>query len=89
MSRALGHESVAITSRIYVHAIETLQDEAAARIDALLGEKVAGAFTFASGAPQKASVPQRCHKTSKTKEKPRKNGANMVATTGIEFVFRP
>ncbi len=87
VSRALGHESVAITSRIYVHAIETLQDEAAARIDALLGDKVAGTFAVAKGAPQNASVPQRCHKTYAQKEKPCKNRADVVAPTGIEPVF--
>jgi hypothetical protein len=34
VSRALGHESTAITSRIYLHAIESLNEGAAARIDA-------------------------------------------------------
>ena len=89
VSRALGHESVAITSRIYVHAIESLQDEAAARIDALLGEKVAGALAVASGSPQNVFVPQRCHASTQTKKKPRKNGANVVAPTGIEPVSAP
>ncbi len=40
VSRALGHESTAITSRIYLHAIEAFQHDAAARIDALLGNAV-------------------------------------------------
>jgi integrase len=31
VSHALGHESTAITSRVYRHAIEALQDDAAAR----------------------------------------------------------
>ncbi|MHB8147681.1 MAG: tyrosine-type recombinase/integrase [Vulcanimicrobiaceae bacterium] len=87
VSRALGHESVAITSRIYVHAIETLQDQAAALIDVLLGEKVAGAFAVANGTTQEASVPQRCHADAQTKKKPRVYGADVVALTGIEPVF--
>lgn len=70
VSRALGHESVAITSRIYVHAIETLQDEAAARIDALLGEKVAGAFAVANGTAQIAPVPQPCHEEAPSAKSP-------------------
>ena len=45
VSRALGHESTAITSRIYLHAIDTLQDDAAARIDALLGNAVTSALS--------------------------------------------
>ncbi len=44
VSRALGHESTAITSRIYLHAIEALQEDAAARIDALLGNAVTSAL---------------------------------------------
>ena len=47
VSRALGHESTAITSRIYLHAVETLQDDAAARIDALLGNAVTSALATA------------------------------------------
>jgi hypothetical protein len=37
VSGALGHESTAITSRIYLHGVEALQDDPAARINALLG----------------------------------------------------
>jgi len=44
VSRALGHESTAITSRIYLHAIEALQEDAATRIDALLGNVVTTAL---------------------------------------------
>lgn len=77
VSRALGHESVAITSRIYVHAIDTLQADAAARIDALLGPAVAGAMSL---------VPQPCHAIPLPKKKARKYGPIMVAPTGIEPV---
>lgn len=44
VSRALGHESAAITSRIYLHTVEALQEDAAARIDALLGNMVTSAL---------------------------------------------
>jgi integrase len=50
VSRALGHESTAITSRIYLHAIEALQEDAAARIDALLGSVVTTALAKPGGA---------------------------------------
>jgi hypothetical protein len=56
VSRALGHESTAITSHIYLHAIEALQEDAAARIDALLGNAVTSALAKPVGAaiPRKA-----------------------------------
>jgi len=50
VSRALGHESTAITSRIYLHAIEALKEDAAARIDALLGNAVTSALAKPIGA---------------------------------------
>ena len=51
VSRALGHESTAITSRVYLHAVETLQDDAAARIDALLAHRTTSSTaSSASGA---------------------------------------
>jgi integrase len=49
LSRALGHESTAITWRIYLHAIEALQEDAAARIDGLLGAVVTKALGNAPG----------------------------------------
>jgi integrase len=54
VSRALGHESTAITSRIYLHAIEALQEETAARIDALLGCTVTRAL-------ERPPVPVKAH----------------------------
>ena len=90
VSRALGHESVAITSRIYVHTIEALQADAAARIDAMLGSAVTSALGKQTG-PLKLSdsVPQACHATSFIKKKAHKCGPNVVAPTGIEPVFPP
>jgi hypothetical protein len=87
-SRALGHDSTAITSRIYLHAIEALQDDAAARIDALLGSAVTSAIAKAVG-PSKLgeSVPQRCHVPSLQTKNARKIERLLVAPTGIEPVY--
>ncbi|MGA9419307.1 MAG: tyrosine-type recombinase/integrase, partial [Candidatus Cybelea sp.] len=95
VSRALGHESTAITSRIYLHAIDTLQDDAAARIDALLGNAVAGALakppipvspavTHRQAHGDKESVPQPCHKSSLQTKNARRFERFVVAPTGIE-----
>jgi integrase len=83
VSRALGHESVAITSRIYAHAVESLQQDAASRIDAHLSEAVNGA----SMSPLPGSVPPRCHARQPGAKKARRNGLSVVAPTGIEPVF--
>lgn len=45
VSSALGHSTIAMTANTYVHAVEALQDDAAARIDGLLGHVVTGART--------------------------------------------
>jgi integrase len=63
VSRALGHESAAITSRIYVHAIEALQVEAAARLDALLGKTVAAAMAKNRRCHNGATSELACSKT--------------------------
>ncbi len=90
VSRALGHESTAITSRIYLHAVETLQDDAAARIDALLGNAITSALAKPS-VPSKLgeSVPQRCHATPLPIKNARKIERFRIAPTGIEPVFPP
>jgi integrase len=86
VSRALGHESVAITSRIYVHAIDALQADAAARIDALLGNAVTSALAKPlSPAKLAESVPQRCHAIPLPKKNARRSERLMVAPTGVEF----
>jgi integrase len=89
VSRALGHESTAITSRIYLHAIEALQEDAAARIDVLLGDAVASAIAEPLG-PSKLveSVPQRCHATPLPIKNARRIKRFLVAPTGIEPVYR-
>ncbi len=85
VSRALGHESTAITSRIYLHAIESLNEDAAARIDALLGNAVTSALAKPVG-PAKLveSVPQRCHVPSLQTKNARRFERFVVAPTGIE-----
>jgi hypothetical protein len=99
VSRALGHESTAITSRIYLHAVETLQDDAAARIDALLGNAVAGALakppiptnpttTLRQTQGDKESAPQRCHVMSLQTKNALRFERFVVAPTGIEPVNR-
>ncbi len=87
VSRALGHESTAITSRIYLHAIESLNEDAAARIDALLGNAVTSAVAQPR-IPSKPveSVPQRCHTTPLPIKNARKYKRFVVAPTGIEPV---
>ena len=87
VSRALGHESTAITSRIYLHAIESLNEDAAARIDALLGNTVTSAVAQPR-IPSKPveSVPQPCHATSLPIKNARQMKLFFVAPTGIEPV---
>ncbi len=89
VSRALGHESAAITSRIYVHAIEALQSDAALRLDAALGRAVNDAFGAPAGAVLNPSVQQRCNVGAATTKKARGYGLSVVAPTGIEPVFPP
>ena len=85
VSRALGHESTAITSRIYLHAIESLNEDAAARIDALLGKAVTSAVAQPRIPSKSAeSVPQRCHAAPLPIKNARKIGRFLVAPTGIE-----
>jgi hypothetical protein len=89
VSRALGHESTAITSRIYLHAIESLNEDAAARIDALLGNTVASAVAQPR-IPSKPveSVPQPCHPTALPLKNTRRFERFRIAPTGIEPVYR-
>jgi integrase len=101
VSRALGHESAAITSRIYLHAVEALQEDAAARIDALIGNAVSSALEKPIGRAHNErqvqhnpveSVPQRCHTPPPAIKNGRKFERFVVAPTGIEAViaaFRP
>lgn len=83
--RALGHESTAITSRIYLHVVEALQDDAAARIDALLGNAVTSARAKAVSPSKPAdSVPQRCRVPSLQMKNARRIERFSIAPTGID-----
>ena len=42
VSHALGHSGVGITGRVYAHVIEAVQEEAATRLDNLLGRPIVG-----------------------------------------------
>lgn len=87
VSRALGHESTAITSRIYVHAIEALKEDAAARIDAMLGNAVTSALANrVVPSKSKESVPQACHAKPFSIKNARKIRRFDLAPTGIELV---
>jgi integrase len=93
VSRALGHESTAITSRIYLHAVESLQQDAAARIDGLLGRAVGNAMDGTGRVVNQAvpggSGPQRAHTKKPSPGKPRNDGLFLVAPTRIELVSPP
>jgi hypothetical protein len=85
VSRALGHESTAITSRIYPHAIESLNEDAAARIDALLGNTVTSAAAEPRILSKPAeSVPQPCHPTALPIRNVRNFERFRVAPAGFE-----
>jgi integrase len=89
VSRALGHESVAITSRIYVHAVEALEVEAAARLDALLGKTVAAAMAGPNRPSSKSVGATTVPQVSWHAQNINKNRTFLVAPTGIEPVFPP
>jgi len=81
VSSALGHSAISTTANVYLHAVESLQQEAAARIDALLGTSVGEAV---AGTATNTSVPQRCHTAPLQTKKARCYGLPVVAPTGIE-----
>ena len=93
VSRALGHESSATTSRIYLHAVDALQVDATARIDNLIGRAVGDAMDAppdTSKRPVKdSSGPLRAHPTALGKEKARNYRLNLVAPRGVEPLSPP
>ncbi|GAC1402047.1 MAG: hypothetical protein NVSMB64_01150 [Candidatus Velthaea sp.] len=88
VSNALGHSAISTTANVYLHAVESLERDAASRIDAMLGGAISDALTAnferASVMLLKASVPQRCHTTPPSSKKPREHGVFVVALTGVE-----
>jgi integrase len=85
VSAALGHSTISMTANTYVHAIEALQRDSAARIDVLLGAVVDKAI----GPGRSIPVPQRCHTRKPPAGKPRYDGLFVVAPTGVEPVSPP
>jgi len=93
VSRALGHESTAITSRVYLHAVQSLQDDAAARIDMMLGQAVGDGFkpltNVTAKPPRMIAGPLRAHALPSATKKARGYGLSVVAPTGVEPVSPP
>lgn len=88
LSSSMGHSTITLTANTYLHASDSLQRDAAARIDAVLGAEVAGAMTAYGERASEASVPQRFHMNIDAKIKARGDGLLMVAGTGFESVRR-
>ncbi len=84
VSSSMGHSTIAVTANIYLHASESLESEAAARIDAAIGTSVAEAI--ANAAISTATAPLLPHKATTTSENARGCNASMVAGTGFEPV---
>jgi len=84
VSSSMGHSTIAVTANIYLHASESLESEAAARIDAAIGTSVAEAI--ANAADSTAIAPLLPHKATTTSENARGCDASMVAGTGFEPV---
>jgi hypothetical protein len=92
VSRALGHESSAITSRIYAHAVESLQQEAASKINDHFSDAVNGSVDRAFNAVRGSSVPQRCHSPGEDEKKAHDHGLFHGSANGNRIPllrFRP
>jgi len=89
VSGALGHATISMTANVYVHAVQSLREDAAARIDGALAEAVTGSTTEAIWRPPAQAVPQRCHAKKPPRAKQRNDGFFMVAPTGVEPVSPP
>ena len=88
VSTLLGHSTISTTANVYVHPLETLQRDAAIKIDSLLGDKVASALSTAE-VISAGSGPQRAHVQHLPVRKRDKIKPFVVAPTGIEPVFPP
>jgi len=93
VSSALGHSAISTTANIYLHAVDSLQRDAACRIDAMLGVAVGDALAAsgerASAGLLRSSVPQRCHATALATNQARGYGLQDIAPTGVEPVSQP
>ncbi len=84
ISRSLGHSSVGVTDKIYVHRVEQLQRNAAELLNATIGQAVRAGLGAEWGDASEAEVPQRCHKEEMTSVKPRHKRERLVAGPGFE-----
>lgn len=55
------HANISMAANAYRRAVESLHQNAASRIDALLGNAVGGALTVSGEGPAKAAGPLRAH----------------------------
>jgi len=58
VSAALGHSTIGMTANTYLHAVESLQRDAAARIDTMLGDAVSTALLAVNEGPGATTVPR-------------------------------
>ena len=89
ISAALGHSAIAVTANTYLHAVESLQQGHAARMDSILGVAVNEALAASATTVSGSSVPQRCHANPKKTKKPHGYAVSLVAPTGFETVLPP
>jgi integrase len=80
ISTSLGHSTIAVTANVYAHMTESLQRQHSDRLQ----DSIGGLVSQAWAAPEKASVPQRCHAAPLRKEKPRNHAVPLVAPAGFE-----
>ena len=89
ISATLGHSAISVTANTYVHALESMQQSHAERMNAALGEAVSSAV---GGSPDAFLVrlePKMRHASKQDRKNARENERFMVAPTGIEPVFPP
>ncbi len=84
VSTALGHSTIATTANVYLHAVPSLEHDAAARLDAMLGSIVGDPIAAPIKALPKRSGPRWAHTGLENKGKPRQIRPELVAPTGIE-----
>jgi integrase len=89
VSNALGHSAITTTANTYLHAVETLERDAAARIEALIGDALATPARAVGESPATGSGPRRAHGKTLPLGKARGYGHKIIALTGVEPVSQP
>ena len=89
VSSALGHSAISTTANVYLHAVESLERDAASRIDALLGATIDEAMTASGEGPPNTFGPQRAHATPLVTKKAHSHRLRVIAPTGVEPVSQP